>query len=45
MVKKMLLLALLCILILSSAGCQTVAGIGGDIQWTADATSDLLEGE
>ena len=45
MAKKMLLLALLCIVALYAVGCQTVAGVGGDIKWTAEATADLLEGE
>jgi predicted small secreted protein len=44
MLKKFLLIMLLAILIVSLTGCQTVSGLGGDIQWTAQATSDLIEG-
>jgi predicted small secreted protein len=44
MLKKFLLIILLVILGVSLTGCQTVSGFGGDIQWTAQATSDLLEG-
>jgi len=44
MLKKFLLIMLLAILSVSLIGCQTVSGMGGDIQWTAQATSDLLEG-
>jgi len=44
MLKKILLIMLLAILSFSLTGCQTVSGVGGDIQWTAQATSDLLEG-
>ena len=45
MTKKLLLLAALLILLFSLAGCQTIAGLGEDITWTADATADVLEGE
>jgi predicted small secreted protein len=44
MFKKLLLVLLLAVLSVSLIGCQTVSGFGGDIQWTAQATSDLLEG-
>lgn len=44
MLKKLLLITLLAILTVSLIGCQTVSGFGGDIQWTAQTTSDLLEG-
>ena len=45
MVKKILLLIILIGLLFASVGCQTVAGLGNDIEWTAQATADLLEGE
>ena len=45
MIKKTLLLVALIALGFYLAGCQTVSGIGGDIQWTADATADLIEGQ
>ncbi len=44
MLKKLLLVLLLAVLTVSLISCQTVSGIGGDIQWTAQATSDLIEG-
>lgn len=44
MLKKLLLILLLAVLSVSLISCQTVSGIGGDIKWTADATSNLLEG-
>ena len=44
MLKKLLLIALLVVFSVSLIGCQTVAGVGGDIKWTADATAALLEG-
>lgn len=45
MVRKMFLMVVLAVLIFSLAGCQTIAGLGEDITWTAEATADLLEGE
>lgn len=44
MVKRLVLAAMLAILTVSLMGCQTMAGLGGDIQWSAQSTSDLLEG-
>ena len=45
MTKKILLLVILAVLSLSLIGCQTVAGVGKDITWTAEATAELMEGE
>ncbi len=45
MVKKILLAAALIIVIFSLIGCQTIAGVGGDIKWTADACAGVLEGK
>ena len=45
MIKKTLLLAALIIIGIYLTGCQTVAGLGGDIKWTAEATAGLLEGQ
>jgi len=45
MIRKILLIAALIILTYCLVGCQTVAGLGGDIQWSAEKTSDLLNGE
>jgi len=44
MVKKIVLAALLAILAVCLLGCQTVQGFGGDIQWTAEQTATLMEG-
>lgn len=45
MIKKAILLALLIVFCFALAGCQTVAGFGGDIEWTAEKTSDWMSGE
>ncbi|MHC4114934.1 MAG: entericidin A/B family lipoprotein [Planctomycetota bacterium] len=45
MIKKVFLMLVLAVLIFSLAGCQTMAGFGEDITWTAETTADLLEGE
>jgi len=45
MVKKLILVALLTVWTISLIGCQTVAGMGGDIKWSADKTAELLGGE
>jgi predicted small secreted protein len=45
MIKKVILIAALIILTFWLVGCQTVSGIGGDIQWSAQKTSQLLEGQ
>ena len=44
MIKKAFLFAILVALCLWLASCQTVAGVGGDIKWSAEATADMLEG-
>lgn len=45
MIRKMLLLFTLFVLMFCMVGCQTIAGIGGDIQWSAESTAELMEGE
>ena len=45
MVRKVLLTAALIVAVFWLASCQTVAGVGKDITWTADATAGLLEGK
>lgn len=45
MMKKVLLAIALIVVSISLISCQTVAGLGGDIKWTAEATAGLLEGE
>jgi predicted small secreted protein len=37
MVKKALLIILLCLVIFSGIGCQTVEGVGGDVRWLGGA--------
>jgi len=44
MIKKVLLLAILIVLCFSLISCQTVQGIGGDIQWTGEKGAEILEG-
>ena len=45
MVKKVLLGFALIVVVFSLMGCQTVQGLGGDIQWTGEKTAEMLEGE
>ncbi len=45
MTKKVLLAIALIVVSIVLTGCQTVAGFGGDIKWTAESTADVLEGE
>lgn len=44
MIKKILLIALLIGFCFAVFGCQTVQGVGKDIQWTGEKTEDLMEG-
>ena len=44
MLKKVILAVLLAAMLLLMAGCQTVAGVGRDITWSAEATSNFIEG-
>lgn len=44
MVRKVLLVFALIVVLFSLASCQTVAGFGRDVTWTAEETADLLEG-
>ncbi len=44
MIKKMILAAVLITVLFVMAGCQTVAGMGGDIKWTADSCAHLFDG-
>ena len=45
MVKRILLIIMLIVLSFSLISCQAVAGLGGDIKWTADTAADFLEGD
>jgi len=44
MLKKLLLIVLLVLLSVSLISCQTVQGLGGDIQWTGEKTAELMGG-
>jgi predicted small secreted protein len=44
MLKKIILCLILIILGLSLVSCQTVEGLGGDIQWTARKGAEILGG-
>lgn len=44
MVKKLVLILLLVVLSVSLISCQTVQGIGGDIQWSGEKTAEMMEG-
>ncbi len=45
MVKRIGLLIVLMVLLISLAGCQTVQGVGEDIKWTGEKGAELLEGK
>jgi predicted small secreted protein len=45
MAKKIILYVILIILGISLTGCQTVQGVGGDIQWTAQKSAEVLDGD
>jgi len=45
MAKKIILYVILIILSLSLISCQTIQGVGGDIQWTAQKSAELLGGK
>jgi len=45
MIKKVLLIIVLIALTLVLVNCQTVQGLGGDIQWTGEKTAELMEGQ
>ena len=44
MFRKVLLIFALIVVLFSLFGCQTIAGLGRDITWTAEETGNLLEG-
>ena len=43
MFRKVLLIIALIIVVFSLVSCQTVQGIGGDIQWMGQAGAEVLE--
>ena len=43
MLNKILLAILFVILTISSLGCQTVQGLGGDVEWTGEAIQDMAD--
>jgi predicted small secreted protein len=45
MVRKVLLAVALILAVFWLASCQTVAGVGKDITWTADSTAKALGGK
>jgi predicted small secreted protein len=45
MLKKLVLIITLLILTGLLVGCQTVQGLGKDIQWTGQKTAEALGGE
>ncbi len=44
MIKKLVLVLLLILSSLTLISCQTVQGLGGDIQWTGEKTAEAIEG-
>ena|GEM_PF-1279643 len=45
MVRKLILVLAMLGLLAALTGCQTVAGLGRDITWTAEASADWLESQ
>jgi predicted small secreted protein len=45
MLKKLVLLIMLFILTVLLAGCNTVQGIGKDIQWTGQKGAEVIGGQ
>lgn len=45
MIRKIILCAALIIFCISLTSCQTVQGVGGDIQWIGQKCAELLEGD
>jgi len=45
MLKRIVLATVLIALILTLAGCQTVQGVGKDIEWTGQKGAEVLGGE
>ena len=43
MIKKILLVIALIFTAFLLVSCQTVQGLGGDIQWLGDKTAELME--
>ena len=43
MFRKVLLIIAVIVMIFSLASCQTVQGLGGDIQWMGEAGAEVLE--
>lgn len=43
MLNRILLAILFVVLAMSSLGCQTVHGFGGDVEWTGEAIQDMAD--
>ena len=43
MIKKALLIIILILTVFLTVSCQTVSGLGRDIQWLGDKTAEVLE--
>ena len=43
MVKKMCLVAVLAVVIFSFVGCQTIEGVGRDVEWICEKTAETAE--
>jgi len=44
MIKRTFLIIALIVLMYSLTGCQTIAGVGADIKWSAEAMAEVMEG-
>ncbi len=45
MAKKIILYVILIVLCISLTSCQTIQGVGGDIQWTGKKSAELIGGK
>ncbi|MGD9110417.1 MAG: hypothetical protein PVG93_05710 [Phycisphaerales bacterium] len=45
MIRKLILVFLLIVSSLTLISCQTVQGLGGDIQWTGEKTAEMMGGD
>lgn len=45
MAKKIILYVILIVLGIWLTSCQTIQGVGGDIQWTAQKSAEVLDGD
>jgi predicted small secreted protein len=45
MLKRLVLLIILIVLLVVSVGCNTVQGVGKDIEWTGEKGAEIIGGK